>query len=394
MLKMKVAYENISAYGVQFKQLISGPAPVGRVLNYIKLAGEGCLKHRNGNRDLYLKNNIASAWCSEFMVGLGLVYYIEELHVKISDLKLTAIGKEIYELIKNSSKFDESSDPSICLKQLKDYSVLAYDKFFESFKNSVVCKNLCKYIVNNGTNKYNKYEFKDDYFGTFKYYYTGEEYLINGVGASTGSNRVPSLIQFCQFFDCMKTDREFLVFDYAKLKGNVPDVSFIPIDFVTKEKIIAESQWHEKLIEDLVDKYGISGTIAREMVVRNSEVQSLFRNNLFAKYGVRCAVCGKTIEKVLIASHIKPASKCDVIEKANCENGIVLCALHDKLFDRYLITFDCQSGKLIYAEILKEKLKKYQLEQDFCLPQEYLTKERKTFLKYHNKVFFDKNHKT
>ena len=151
------------------------------------------------------------------------------------------------------------------------------------------------------------------------------------------------------------------------------------------------SKRNEKIVEDLVAKYGVNGTVAREMVIRNSEVQSLFRNNLFAKYGVRCAVCGKTIEKVLIASHIKPASLCDVIEKANCENGIVLCALHDKLFDRYLITFEEKAGKLKYSKILADKLQKYQLDEGFCLPSQYLTEERQAFLQHHNKAFCNKN---
>ena len=294
-------------------------------------------------------------------------------------------------MIKNSEEFNENSNPARCSLQLKKHSLLAYNKLYECFKSSVVCRNLCKYILNNGTNRFDKYKFKDDYFGTFKLYYTGEEYTTNGLGASTGSNRVPSLIQFCQFFDCVKIENEFLVFDYERLKSDLPEISFIPIDFATREKISAENKRNEKIVEDLVERYGVNGTIAREMVIRNSEVQHLFRNNLFAKYGVRCAVCGKTIEKVLIASHIKPASQCDVIEKANCENGIVLCALHDKLFDRYLITFDSNSGKLVYAQILKKRLEKYQLDENFCLPTLYMTKERMVFLTHHNKIFSEKN---
>ena len=172
---MNVVYENINLYGIQFKQLISGPAPVGRVLNYLKLAGEGKLKHRNGYRELTLINNVASAWCSEFMVGLGLVYYLDEGRVGIVDLKLTSIGKEIYDLIKNSEEFNENSNPARCSLQLKKHSLLAYNKLYECFKSSVVCRNLCKYILNNGTNRFDKYKFKDDYFGTFKLYYTGEE---------------------------------------------------------------------------------------------------------------------------------------------------------------------------------------------------------------------------
>ena len=41
-------YVSLSAYGVELKNLISGPAPVGRILNYLNLAGNGLLKHKNG----------------------------------------------------------------------------------------------------------------------------------------------------------------------------------------------------------------------------------------------------------------------------------------------------------------------------------------------------------
>lgn len=37
---MKVDYIKLSDYKVSFKQLISGPAPVGRILNYVILTGK------------------------------------------------------------------------------------------------------------------------------------------------------------------------------------------------------------------------------------------------------------------------------------------------------------------------------------------------------------------
>ena len=60
-----MSYINLSDYNIGFKQLISGPAPVGRILNYVKLAGEGKLYHKVGHRSTSLSGGeIASAWCS------------------------------------------------------------------------------------------------------------------------------------------------------------------------------------------------------------------------------------------------------------------------------------------------------------------------------------------
>lgn len=131
--------------------------------------------------------------------------------------------------------------------------------------------------------------------------------------------------------------------------------------------------------------------MAREIVTRNSSVQNLFRNNLIAKYGSKCAICNKSIESVMVASHIVPASESNVIEKADCENGLLLCALHDKLFDRYLISFDFLTGKLIYADSLKGKLDEYQLSDDLSLEDRFMTDERKDYLMKHNMAFYERN---
>ncbi len=391
---MKVNYEDISKYGLEFKHIISGPAPVGRILNYIKLTGNGSLKHKNGSRDLLLNDNIGSAWTTEFMVGLGLVYYDQTSGSDVYPLYLTPKGKEIFDLIKESPVFDEKSNINDCKKQLLEFSPVAYKKLEKVFKASVICKNLCKYIINEGKNTFKKRDFLNDYFGHMQKYYTGEDYIysVDG-GATTGENRMPSLIQLCQFFDCVVYDAKtgYYTFDYDKLNEDNIDVQFIPVDSAVQKKLNDENLTNEKIISDLVDKYGIDGTVAREIVTRNSSVQDLFRNNLIARYGCKCALCNKDIDTVLVASHIKPASQCNVLDKANCENGLLLCALHDKLFDRYLISFDAITGELLYSKQLNGKLAEYQLEEGMKLDDKYMTAERKDYLLEHNLAFYEKN---
>jgi len=389
---MKEDYENISKFGIQFKHLISAPAPVGRILNYVKLIGRGVLKHKNGNRDLYLKDNIGYAWTTEFMVGLGLAFYIEDEHTNIYPVYLTPKGKELFELIKGSSNFDENQNPSKCREQLMRFSKQGFLKFESIFKASVVCKNLCKYMANNSKNTFKKSSFMDEYFGFFKKYYTDEDYIYSaGKGATTGDNRMPSLIQLCSFFNCLRVENGYYVFDYDSLNKQKNDIQFIPVDTSLETKLANEDEHNEIIVKDLVEKYGIDGTVAREIVTRNSSVQEIFRNNLIARYGCKCAICSKDIDTVLVASHIKPASECNVLDKANCENGLLLCALHDKLFDRYLISFDFTTGKLIYSKELEGKLAEYQLNDELTLDSKYMTEERKTFLMQHNMAFYERN---
>lgn len=387
---MESKYEKITELGLDFKNIVSGPAPVGRILNYLKLVGQGKLKHKKGNRDLTLHDGIGYAWTTEFMVGLGLVSY-DDSRDTVVPLKLTTVGQELYELIANSANFDEDKNPTKCKEELLAFSNTAYLKFESIFKSSVVCKNLCHYIANKQTNKFKKSDFLNDYFGTLKKFYTGEDYIYTpNSSATTGDNRVPSLIQLCQFFNAVVYEGGYYVFNVEKL-NNHSTSSFIEIDEKVVTKLSDEEKTSEKIVDDLVSKYGIDGTVAREIITRNSSVQEIFRNNLKAKYGCECAICGKNIDMVLIASHIKPASQSNVIEKANCENGLLLCALHDKLFDRYLISFDFNSGKLIYAKELEDKLDDYQLSKDFILDEKFMTKERKEFLMEHNLEFYERN---
>ena len=49
---------DIKSEKLEFKNLLSGPAPIGRILNYIYLAGTKGLYHKNGYRKIDLKDNI------------------------------------------------------------------------------------------------------------------------------------------------------------------------------------------------------------------------------------------------------------------------------------------------------------------------------------------------
>lgn len=388
---MKLEYIKLSDYKVSFKQLISGPAQVGLILNYVILAGKGILMHKNGYRAKDLKNNYAYAWTSELMVGLGLVYYVEEKDKDSFPLILTDNGKKLYELIREYPwKFnDKPNAEDACRKELLSYNKAAYELFFKIFKNSPICINLCRFISNEGTNEFKKSEFNDKYYTCFADYY-GES-GTSGQGGNAGFNRVPSLTQLCYFFGCLTDKDGYYIFDYAKLSETGVDYAFIPISEEKEEQLKTENNRIEKTVDDLISKYGIDGTVAREIVSRNSFVQELFRNNLIARYGCKCAICNKDIEAVMVASHIVPANESNVIEKADCENGLLLCALHDKLFDRYMISFDFMTGKLIYADSLKGKLEDYQLSEDLILKERFMTDERKDYLMKHNIAFYERN---
>ncbi|MBM4125649.1 MAG: hypothetical protein FJ246_11995 [Nitrospira sp.] len=74
--------------------------------------------------------------------------------------------------------------------------------------------------------------------------------------------------------------------------------------------------------------------------LRSSRIgQGGFRNALLERFGGMCPLTGIVHPDLLIASHIKPWSACTNSERLDSQNGLLLSALVDRLFDRGLITF-------------------------------------------------------
>ena len=65
--------------------------------------------------------------------------------------------------------------------------------------------------------------------------------------------------------------------------------------------------------------------------------QSLFRRIVLSSYNGACCITGISDRRLLVASHIVPWSV-DTHQRLNPANGLCLSALHDKAFDRGLIT--------------------------------------------------------
>ena len=93
----------------------------------------------------------------------------------------------------------------------------------------------------------------------------------------------------------------------------------------------------------------IGEDVIAESIIRRG--QDFFRKVVTANFNGKCAVTGLSVPTLLVASHIVPWSK----EKASrCDpgNGLLLNALHDKAFDRGLITFD-EDMRMVVSPTLK-----------------------------------------
>jgi putative restriction endonuclease len=82
-----------------------------------------------------------------------------------------------------------------------------------------------------------------------------------------------------------------------------------------------------------------TGPTETPRTVRTRRVQRFFRSAVLNTYDQRCALTGLAVPALLNASHIIPWSV-DEHRRADPRNGLCLNALHDRAFDRGLITFD------------------------------------------------------
>ena len=71
------------------------------------------------------------------------------------------------------------------------------------------------------------------------------------------------------------------------------------------------------------------------------------------KYNGKCVITGINIEKCLIASHIKPWAVCNNEERLSENNGLLLSATYNKLFDSGLISFK-ENGHIIISNNINQ----------------------------------------
>lgn len=161
--------------------------------------------------------------------------------------------------------------------------------------------------------------------------------------------------------------------------------------------ILAEKQ--KKDVRDLVpidDLLEIPEGTYRDTAIRQRVGQYFFRNSVITAYNGRCCVTGLDCSELLIASHIKPWNVSDSrTERTNPSNGLCLNALHDKAFDRGLITIDRNYRIIISSQLnnanmdsdTKDWFGKYE-GREIILPDKFLP--GKDFIEYHNDVIFQR----
>ena len=129
-----------------------------------------------------------------------------------------------------------------------------------------------------------------------------------------------------------------------------------------------------------------------DVIVAARVGQSFFRKAILASYHNTCCISGVSLPQLLIASHIIPWANAKE-NRLNPSNGLCLSAIHDRAFDKGLITITpgyliCISEKLKSNNNNSQQMKLLidSNKKMITLPDKFLP--NKDFLDWHNRNIF------
>lgn len=108
--------------------------------------------------------------------------------------------------------------------------------------------------------------------------------------------------------------------------------------------------------------------------------QGKFRAELDRIWGGRCAILGSAVREALRASHIKPWKECNNTERLDPQNGLLLAAHLDALFDGGLIGFADDGEMLISPMISTSERRLLGLGGALRMPP---TAQQREYLRFH-----------
>jgi hypothetical protein len=117
-----------------------------------------------------------------------------------------------------------------------------------------------------------------------------------------------------------------------------------------RRKLDADAQPLDDAEEQLMPE-DFSGE-TRKVVSEQRIKQSFFRRAVLSSYRGRCCMSGLSETRLLVASHIVPWSR-DKTNRLNPSNGLCLSAIHDRAFDKGLITLSDDFKIIVSKELMR-----------------------------------------
>lgn len=123
----------------------------------------------------------------------------------------------------------------------------------------------------------------------------------------------------------------------------------------------------------------------KEQLTKVRVGQGSFRKLLIEQRGCTCELCAVNLPEVLRASHIQSWASSTPTERLDLQNGLLLCANHDVLFDRHMITIDVETNQLLISSSIPED----QLEELKLTHPKFISLggRMKAYMRKHNNLF-------
>lgn len=142
---------------------------------------------------------------------------------------------------------------------------------------------------------------------------------------------------------------EFLA-SYIDNLESLHECGQVPAEIAMLEQIVDVG---EEQVEEVVAPPRRHAVVTTKRVLRDS----YFRNRVLTAYRDRCAMCNVQL-RLLEGAHILPANHPESTDETN--NGVALCVLHHRAYDRAFVTFDPEFrihvNKKTTAELEKSRL--------------------------------------
>lgn len=183
--------------------------------------------------------------------------------------------------------------------------------------------------------------------------------------------------------------QSFLNFE---LENYIDEKIYVTWELSYTMHVMCTSENIEAIISNAIENIPINDSdisTIKEAITKIRIGQSKFRDDLLKSKNNSCLITGISNSSLLIASHIKPWKDSNDHERLDINNGILLTPTFDKLFDKFLITFDAD-GKVIWS---KKRLDKDSIDKiilghpqlsNLSIP---INDKNRTYLEFHRDVF-------
>ncbi len=176
---------------------------------------------------------------------------------------------------------------------------------------------------------------------------------------------------------------------WNEFNGNWDDLAF------ESEKILATFGGRDASADTVIleEDFCFGDGTEKERIVKTRVNQNFFRQTVLSAHNFTCCITGIDVPELLVASHIIPWSKAER-NRLNPRNGLCLNALHDKAFDKGLITVTYDFRVKVSPKILFKPSAPVELwlanfhEKSLVMPERFVPSLE--FLQYHNENIFQK----